>query len=108
MGTKSEPERLLTIEQVAELTGYTVDTIDQWRARGLPFIAAGVGRRRPRRKDVRIRASSLWEWIGGLEVTRRPPEGKPARRGRAPKLVTVPAADLSAWRTAKKASEPGA
>jgi hypothetical protein len=95
----TEPERLLTIEQAAERTGYPPATINEWRARGLPYIAAGAGRARPRLKDIRIRASALWEWVQQLEIKRMASPAKAPRR--TPKLAAGAVAGLGAWRERK-------
>lgn len=102
--TKHEPERLLTIAAAAELTSYDVETIHQWLDRGLPFVAAGTGRVRPRKKDIRIRASALWQWVRDLEIVRTSPAPResvvPSRKVRP--AAPVSSQGLSAWRTAKK------
>lgn len=97
--TTREPERLLTIDQAAELASYDADTILAWIARGLPHIAPG-GRARPRHADIRIKASALWAWIDGLTLQRKP---APAEKGRGPAKVKTAAksGSLSAWRQVK-------
>jgi excisionase family DNA binding protein len=93
--TRTEPERLLTIGQAAELTNYDETTIRRWIDRGLPFVAAADGKKRPRAKDIRIRASDLWRWVDGLIIIRKPAE-KIAGKDKPPKLAG--AGGLSAWR----------
>ena len=99
-----EPERLLTIADAAELTSYDESVIHQWLDRGLTFIAAGTGRVRPRKKDIRIRASVLWQWVRDLEITRPSPTLResiaPARKTRV--ATPISSQGLSAWRTVKK------
>lgn len=90
----NEPERFLTIDQICELFGYPPATILAWFRRGLPHVVPG-GTKRPRVKDIRVRASVLDAWVRGLEVVHTPPPG------RAPAAVPRPAARprrLSAWR----------
>jgi hypothetical protein len=98
------PERMLTIAEAAGLTSYDEKVILDWLARGLPFVAAGSGRLRPRRKDVRIRASALWTWVEQLEMRRTPaPEPAPAGKGRKGRPTPAPTGGLSAWRAVKAA-----
>jgi excisionase family DNA binding protein len=51
-------ERLLTAEQVAELTGLSTETLAQWRSqkRGIPFIKIS-------RNCVRYRRVDLDDWL---------------------------------------------
>lgn len=95
------PERLLTIAVAAELTSFDESTIHQWLDRGLPFVAAGTGRSRPRKKDIRIRASALWEWVRNLEIVRKP--GQPKQAAPASTRTPTPGTkSLSSWRSVKK------
>lgn len=106
--TRPAVERLLTIAEAAELTSYEDKVILDWIGRGLPFVAGGVGRRRPRRKDIRIRASALWEWVRALEVVRTEGLSAGASPKRAkPRASVAVAGGLSAWRTAKKETGAG-
>ncbi len=54
---------LLTAEQVAEMTGLSVDTLAQWRSqrRGIPFIKVS-------RSCVRYRQSDLDAWLASKLV----------------------------------------
>ncbi len=61
VATRTAPgklERLLTVEEVAEITGLSVETLNQWRSqrRGIPFV-------RLSRNRVRYRQSDLDEFI---------------------------------------------
>lgn len=99
MSTRIEPDRLFTIEQAAEATNYDTETIRRWMDRGMPFVAAADGKKRPRAKDVRIRASDLWRWVEGLVISRRPLEEKNARAKVAAKGGA--GGGLTAWRAAR-------
>jgi excisionase family DNA binding protein len=96
--TSPDPARLLTIEEAAALANYPASTIRRWIERGLPHIAPGW-QTRPRRKDIRIRASALENWLRGLEVARSPRDGKSpvGTPGKRPGSSQC----LSAWRSAK-------
>lgn len=99
------PEQLLTIPEAAEVVNFDESVILRWIARGLPHVAA-EGRRRPRRKDIRIRSSALWDWVRGLEVARDqpPPASAPAPRPRR-SVPVRPGYDLSAWRRVRAKGE---
>lgn len=92
MGATGERERLLTIEQAAELTAFEPEVIVGWMERGLPYVAARGGRIRPRLKDRRIRASDLWAWVEGLTVRKIEKAGVSA---------AAASGGLSAWRERK-------
>ncbi len=51
---RRESDRLLSVEQVAEITGLSVETLNQWRSqrRGLPFVKLGRNRIRYRQSDL--------------------------------------------------------
>lgn len=101
MSNKAESERLLTIEQAAALVNYDEATVLRWLAQGLKHCAGAPGRKRPRRKDVRIKASDLWSWVESISIVRT--EAMPKTPAR-PKVAagTGGAGGLSAWR--KKAN----
>lgn len=87
----TEPERFFTIDQICEMFNYHPAIILVWLERGLPHVVPG-GTKRPRHKDIRIRASALRDWIKGLEVVRTPAVAAGPRPGARPRR-------LSAWRT---------
>lgn len=101
-------EQLLTIAEAAEAVNYDEAVILRWIARGLPHISA-EGRKRPRRKDIRIRASALWEWVRGLEYARgQPPVAPapiPAKRGAKVCTLAGDLSELSAWRRVQAKGE---
>jgi len=68
-------ERLLSVEEVAEITGLSVETLNQWRSqrRGIPFV-------RLSRNRVRYRRSDLDEFIEANTIV--PVPIHPSLRGR--------------------------
>jgi excisionase family DNA binding protein len=68
-------ERLLTVEEVAQITGLSVETLNQWRSqrRGIPFV-------RLSRNRVRYRQSDLDEFIEANTIA--PVPVQPSSRGR--------------------------
>lgn len=97
--TSPEPERLLTIAEASAIANYPAATILKWIERGLPYIAPGW-QTRPRRKDIRIRAHALQDWLRSLETARTPREGKsPAG---APAMRPGAFQGLSAWRNGRR------
>lgn len=62
---------LLTAEQVAEMTGLSVDTLAQWRSqrRGIPFIKVS-------RSCVRYRQSDLDAWLASKLVAVEQGQGR--------------------------------
>jgi excisionase family DNA binding protein len=68
-------ERLLTVEEVAQITGLSVETLNQWRSqrRGIPFV-------RLSRNRVRYRQSDLDEFIEANTIA--PVPVHPSLRGR--------------------------
>jgi hypothetical protein len=101
MNTKIEPERLLTIQQAAEITSYDEATILRWLSQGLRHCTGDPGRMRPRRKNVRIKASDLWSFVDSITIARSAPAPKVSDSKR--KLPANPggAGGLSTWRQPK-------
>ena len=78
LGTTKRPERnawaaarLLTAEDVAELTGLSVETLAQWRSqkRGIPYVKIS-------RNCVRYRQSDLDRWLAEriVRTDQEPPD----------------------------------
>jgi predicted DNA-binding transcriptional regulator AlpA len=105
MSTSSatRPERLLSIKEVVDLTGFDEPTVMAWLRSGLPYIdPQGARARRIRRGKVRVRESSLSRWLDGLEVARDAkvkPAAGPVGRPKAGKGEA--SAGLGAWREKK-------
>ena len=68
-------DRLLTVEEVAEITGLSVETLNQWRSqrRGIPFV-------RLSRNRVRYRQRDLDEFIEANTITPAPVCASPRAR----------------------------
>jgi hypothetical protein len=92
-GKGAADDRLLTIEGAAELTSFDPSVIVGWMERGLPYVASGTGRVRPRMKDRRIRSSDLWAWVERLTIRKAEPVTGPA--------ASPASGGLSAWRARK-------
>jgi excisionase family DNA binding protein len=78
VATRTAPgklERLLSVEEVAEITGLSVEPLNQWRSqrRGIPFV-------RLSRNRVRYRQSDLDEFIEANTID--PVPVHPSLRGR--------------------------
>ncbi len=71
----TKPDRLLTVEEVAEITGLSVETLNQWRSqrRGIPFV-------RLSRNRVRYRQSDLDAFIEENIIHTIPVHSSPGRR----------------------------
>lgn len=71
---KSNPEKLLTTKQLAEMLGYKPDTLVQKRINGSgpPFIKMGA-------RAIRYRNSDVLAWIGAQGMFKSTAEAKHAR-----------------------------